>query len=58
MDLATAGDRDAQFRLAKEFIRGRFVKKSKENAMCWAFKAVDNGNFSAIQFYNSIAEDK
>lgn len=57
MERAIAGDPDAQLKLAKEFVCGRIVEKSQENARYWAFKAVDGGNASAISFYNSIASD-
>lgn len=54
---AVAGNSDAQLKLAKEFVRGRLVEKSQDNARYWAFKAITSGNLSAISFYGSIASD-
>lgn len=54
---AIAGNPEAQLKLAKEFVRGRIVEKSLDNARYWAFRAVNGGNSSAIAFYNSIASD-
>ena len=57
MEKAKDGDASAQFKLAKEFKKGRIVEKSLDNARYWAFKAISGGNSSAISFYNSIASD-
>ncbi len=57
MERAIAGDTDAQLDLAKEFIKGKIVEKSLENARYWAFKAASSGNTSAITYYNFIASD-
>lgn len=57
MDKAIAGDADAQLNLAKEFIRGRLVEKSLENAKYWAFKSINEGNVSAEILYNDLCTE-
>lgn len=57
MEKSKAGDASAQLKLAKEFKKGRIVEQSIDSARYWAFKAIAEGNSSAIKFYNSIASD-
>lgn len=54
MEKAIAGDADAQLQLAKEFVRGKYVEKSQDNARYWAFKAINGGNYSAQTFYYDL----
>ena len=54
MEKASVGDANAQLRLSKCFKRGHLVEKSPELAKYWAFKSIQNGNRSAIGYYNSL----
>lgn len=54
MEKAIAGNADAQLQLAKEFVKGKYVEKSQDNAKYWAFKAINGGNYSAQNFYYDL----
>lgn len=58
MEKAKAGDANAQLKLAHEFIKGKLVEKSVDNARYWAFKAVNGANPFAINYYNDLASGK
>ena len=50
------GDATAQLKLAKCFHRGHLVEKSSDLAKYWAFKAIQNGNGEARDYYQTIVK--
>lgn len=58
MEKAKAGDADSQLKLANEFVEGKLVEKSLENAMYWSFKAINGGNHQAVNYYNNLVSGK
>lgn len=57
LDKAKSGNSRAQLRLAKCFHKGRLVEKSSDLAKYWAFKAILNGNNSAVSFYKTLVSN-
>ncbi len=51
LEAAKVGDKEAQLKLAKHFLKGTLVEKSVELAQYWSFKAAEQDYKPAAEFY-------